>query len=167
MWEIACQAVLAVFSAVDLEFFDRHGDAVQRDADAARVVRDCRGHGEPLIDLGAALDVETTDLRMTTNTATLDKLMSTLAQIPADEIDAPTLPIEVALSHVPIERLPLAGRVEVLEQLAKIQAFHATSPPSIPSPALPPATTTGRFAGVTERVIPAIDEAQDPVGGPL
>lgn len=61
--------------------------------------------------------------------------------------------------HVLIERLPAWGRVEALEHLAQIHAFHATSlPPPTATPVLPPATTTGRNGGVVERRIPAIDE---------
>lgn len=60
--------------------------------------------------------------------------------------------------HMLIERLPMWGRLEALEQLAQIQAFHAAPAPPISAPSLPPATTTGRFAGVVERRIPAIDE---------
>lgn len=60
--------------------------------------------------------------------------------------------------HLLIERLPMWGRVEALEQLAQIQAFHAAPLPPLAPPALPPPTTSGRFAGIIDRSIPAIDE---------
>jgi len=56
---------------------------------------------------------------MTTNTATLDKLMSTLAQIPLDEIEAPTLPIEVALQEAH-DLNTLVGNPEIRERILAV-----------------------------------------------